>query len=475
MSASFVQLFYLVATALFVFSLHWMNDPKTARRGVIAGATAMGLGMAATWAQPFVNNHGWMILAVLAGVGVGWPLSRVPLTAVPQRTALSHAFGGLAAGLVGTAKYYSWLQHDLAFPDEPAELVPFRMVAIIAEVILGFLTFTGSLLAAGKLQEVKWIPQRPVTYPLQNVINIGLLVVAVGIGVWLVFEPSSAIAPMIFPVVIVLALLFGVLLIIPIGGADMPTVIAILNAYAGLAAVAMGFVLDNKLLITAGALDGSSGLILSIIMCRAMNRSFMNVLFGAFGSVAPPKAEGEQGEYKPDTVESAAQIMEQADLVVIVPGYGLAVAQAQHKVRELYDQLIKRGITVKFAIHPVAGRMPGHMNVLLAEADIPYTDLAEMDDINGEMPQCDVALVVGANDVVNPAARSDESSPIYGMPIIDADKARTVFAIKRSKNPGFAGIDNALYFGDQTWMLFGDAKNVIGELVKELSGESGMH
>jgi NAD(P) transhydrogenase subunit beta len=237
----------------------------------------------------------------------------------------------------------------------------------------------------------------------------------------------------------------------------------------------MGFVLDNKLLITAGALDGSSGLILSIIMCKAMNRSFTNVLFGAFGQVQQVKAGGEQKVYKAETIEGAAQVMEQAQLVVIIPGYGMAVAQAQHKVRELYDLLKKRGATVKFAIHPVAGRMPGHMNVLLAEADIPYTDLVEMDDINGDMPQCDVALVVGANDVVNPAARYDKGSPIYGMPIIDADRARTIFAIKRTKNPGFAGIDNELYFNDKTWMLFGDAKKVIGELAKQLGDGASMH
>jgi NAD(P) transhydrogenase subunit beta len=297
----------------------------------------------------------------------------------------------------------------------------------------------------------------------------------VAIGIWLILNPTADLASLLFPAIIALSLLLGVMLIIPIGGADMPTVIAILNSYAGLSAVAMGFVLDNRLLITAGALDGSSGLILSIIMCRAMNRSFTNVLFGAFGQVQRATAAGEEKVYKPETVEGAAQIMEQAQLVVIVPGYGMAVAQAQHKVRELYDQLKKRGIAVKFAIHPVAGRMPGHMNVLLAEADIPYTDLAELDDINSEMPQCDVALVVGANDVVNPAARTDKTSPIYGMPIIDADKARTVFAIKRSKNPGFAGIDNELYFSDKTWMLFGDAKSVIGELVKQLSHGSGLH
>jgi NAD(P) transhydrogenase subunit beta len=468
MSHAIVQLSYLVATALFIFALHWMNAPVTARKGVYAGVAAMVIAVLATWAQPEVVHHGWIVLAIIAGFAVGIPLSMVPLTAVPQRTALSHAFGGLAAGLVGTAKYYLWVSEG------PEHLTTFRMIAIIIEIILGYLTFTGSLMAAGKLQEVKWIPQRPVTYPLQNLINIGLLALAAAIGIALTMNPTAAWAPMLFPGVIVLALAFGVLLIIPIGGADMPTVIAILNSYAGLAAVAMGFVLDNKLLITAGALDGASGLILAIIMCKAMNRSFVNVLFGAFGQVAHAQATGEQKVYKSETAEGAAQVLEQANLVVIVPGYGMAVAQAQHKVRELYDQLKKRGITVKFAIHPVAGRMPGHMNVLLAEANIPYTDLVEMDEINPEMPQCDVALVVGANDVVNPAARTDKNSPIFGMPIIDADRARTVFAIKRSKNPGFAGIDNELYFSEKTWMLFGDAKNVVGDLVKQLSG-GGMH
>ncbi len=464
MSHPIVQLSYLVATVLFIYALHWMNAPVSARKGVFAGVAAMVIAIVVTWAQPDVVHHGWIVLAIIAGFAVGIPLSMVPLTAVPQRTALSHAFGGLAAGLVGTAKYYLWVHEG------PEHLTTFRMVAIIIEIILGYLTFTGSLMAAGKLQEVKWIPQRPVTYPLQNLTNIGLLALAAVVGVALTLNPTAGWAPMLFPVVIVLALMFGVLLIIPIGGADMPTVIAILNSYAGLSAVAMGFVLDNKLLITAGALDGASGLILAIIMCKAMNRSFVNVLFGAFGQAQQTKAGGDERVYKAETIEGAAQVLEQANLVVIVPGYGMAVAQAQHKVRELYDQLRKRGVSVKFAIHPVAGRMPGHMNVLLAEADIPYTDLVEMDEINPEMPQCDVALVVGANDVVNPAARKDKASPIYGMPIIDADKARTVFAIKRSKNPGFAGIDNELYFSDRTWMLFGDAKNVVGELVKHLAG-----
>jgi len=463
-----VQLAYLLATVLFIFALHWMNTPATARRGVYSGAAAMAIAILVTWAQPEVVHHGWIIGAMIAGCAVGIPLSMVPLTAVPQRTALSHAFGGLAAGLVGTAKYYLWVSEG------PENLTTFRMIAIIVEIVLGFLTFTGSLMAAGKLQEVKWIPQRPVTYPLQNVTNLGLLGLALLVGAALTVQPTAGWAPAVFPVIIALSLLFGVLLIIPIGGADMPTVIAILNSYAGLSAVAMGFVLDNKLLITAGALDGSSGLILAVIMCRAMNRSFTNVLFGAFGQTQKIVAGTDHKEYKSETIEGGAQVLEQSNFVVIIPGYGMAVAQAQHKVRELYDQLKKRGVTVKFAIHPVAGRMPGHMNVLLAEADIPYTDLVEMDEINPEMPQCDVALVVGANDVVNPAARSDKSSPIYGMPIIDADRARTVFAIKRSKNPGFAGIDNELYFSDRTWMLFGDAKNVVGELVKQLSG-GGLH
>jgi len=468
MTRSIAELAAVLAAALFIFALYWMNDPKTARHGVIAGVTGMTLAILATWIQPEIVHHGWVMLAIVAGFAVGVPLSRVPLTAVPQRTALSHAFGGLAAGLVGTAEYL------LGVSAHPAELTAFRMSALVAEVILGFLTFTGSLMAAGKLQEVKWIPQRPVTYPGQNVVNIGVLVAAAVLGVFVVNNPTAPWAGTAFNTIVALATLFGVLLIIPIGGADMPTVISILNSYAGLSAVAMGFVLNSKLLVTAGALDGSSGLILSIIMCRAMNRSFTNVLFGAFGTVQKAVTAGEQKTWKQESVEGAAQLLEQASLVVIIPGYGMAVAQAQHKVRELYDQLTKRGVTVKFAIHPVAGRMPGHMNVLLAEANVPYTALVEMDEINPEMPQCDVALVIGANDVVNPAARYAKGSPIYGMPIIDADKARTVLAIKRSKNPGFAGIDNELYVQDNTWMLFGDAKAVLGDLVRQF-GSGGLH
>jgi len=465
-----IELAYLVATALFILSLHWMSDPKTARRGVFAGIAAMLAAVLATWAKPEVVNHLWVILPIAVAIVPGVWLALVPLTAVPQRTAFSHAFGGLAAGLVGTAEYFFWLNH------EPWNLTTFRMVAIIAEIILGYLTFTGSLVAAAKLQEIKWIPQRPWVYKGQQAVNLGALLVAVLLGVLLIVKQGNlgGWSPVVFGAIIVLALNFGWMLVMPIGGADMPTVISILNSYAGLSAVAMGFVLDNKLLITAGALDGSSGLILSIIMCKAMNRSFANVLFGAFGQVQKAAAAGEKRTVKSETPEGAAQIMEQSNLVVVVPGYGMAVAQAQHRIRELYDLLTKRGVVVKFAIHPVAGRMPGHMNVLLAEAEIPYDRLVEMDEINPEMPQADVCLVVGANDVVNPAARHDKTSPIYGMPIIAADKAKTCFAIKRTMNPGFAGIENELYYADHTYMIFGDAKAVVGELVKALSG-GGMH
>jgi NAD(P) transhydrogenase subunit beta len=340
------------------------------------------------------------------------------------------------------------------------------MSVLSMEVILGGLTFTGSLMAAGKLQEI--LPQRPITYKGQNFVNFLLFIVALGSAVYLVLHPEAKI---FFPIIVGVSLIFGILLVIPIGGADMPTVISLLNSYAGLSAAAMGFVLDSKLLIIAGALDGSSGLILSIIMSKAMNRSFTNVLFGAFGQVQAAAAAGQEAkQVRSATAEEAAAILLAANKVVIVPGYGMAVAQAQHKVRELYDALTKKGVDVRFAIHPVAGRMPGHMNVLLAEADIPYDRLIEMDEINGDFPQTDVALIIGANDVTNPAARTDQSSPIFGMPILDVDKAHTVMVIKRGMSPGFAGIDNPLYYLDQTLMLFGDAKQFVGGIVRELGG-----
>jgi NAD(P) transhydrogenase subunit beta len=461
MNEHFIQLSYFIAAILFILSLRWLNHPRTARRGVAAGVAGMTMAIVGTALAPEIVDYKWIAVALVVGTAIGIPLSWVPLTAVPQRTALSHAFGGLAAGLVGTAKYIMWRQQ--------AQLTTFRTSAIALEVILGFLTFTGSLMAAGKLMEI--VPTRPITYRNQNLVNLVLLALAVVSGVYLAFfNPHYWPA---YAALVTLSLAFGVLLIIPIGGADMPTVISLLNSYAGLSAVAMGFVLQNKLLIIAGALDGSSGFILSVIMCKAMNRSFTNVLFGAFGQVQATSAAGEAKTVKSATPQDVADILLNADRVVIVPGYGMAVAQAQHRVHELYDLLTKRGVDVKFAIHPVAGRMPGHMNVLLAEAEIPYESLAEMDDINPEMPQTDVCLVVGANDVVNPAARHDKSSPIFGMPIIDADKAKTVIAIKRSMNPGFAGIENELYYNEKTLMAFGDAKKVLGDVVKAVSGEEG--
>jgi H+-translocating NAD(P) transhydrogenase subunit beta len=454
------QVSYIVAAALFILSLKWLSAPDTARRGVIAGEIGMLLAIGGTLMLPEIHHFHWIVIGILAGTAIGVPIAMLmPMTAVPQRTALSHSFGGLAVGLVGTAKYYQWASL------EPERLDHFTTGVLCFEVLLGFLTFTGSLMAFGKLQEI--LPTRPIVYKGQNLINLALLAIAIVCSVMLTADPTKQ---ALFPAVIVLALLFGVLLIIPIGGADMPTVISLLNSYAGLSACAMGFVLDNKLLIIAGALDGSSGFILSVIMCKAMNRSFTNVLFGAFGQVATAaKGEAEQRTVRSAVPEEAAQILQSASSVVVVPGYGMAVAQAQHKVRELYDSLTRRGVDVKFAIHPVAGRMPGHMNVLLAEADIPYDRLVEMDDINGDFPQTDVALIIGANDVTNPAARHDKSSPIYGMPILDVDRARTVMVIKRGMSAGFAGIDNELYFMDKTLMLFGDAKSFVGEIVKEIS------
>ena len=457
-SQTLIESIYLIASILFILSLKWMSSPKTARHGIWAGEIGMVLAIAGTMLHHGMVDYKWIVIALVLGTGIGVPLGMVQMTAVPQRTALSHAFGALCVTLVGSAEFY------LRSPDVP----PFMMAVLSMEVILGSLTFTGSLMAAGKLQEV--LPQRPITYKGQNFVNLFFLAISVVIAGYLVMHPG---AKQLFPFMIAVPLIFGVLMIVPIGGADMPTVISLLNSYAGLSAAAMGFVVGSKLLIIAGALDGSSGFILSVIMSKAMNRSFTNVLFGAFGQVAA-KATGsaEEKTVRSATAEEAAGILAAANKVVVVPGYGMAVAQAQHKVRELFDALTKRGVDVRFAIHPVAGRMPGHMNVLLAEADIPYDRLMEMDEINGDFPQTDVALVIGANDVTNPAARTDKSSPIYGMPILDVDKARTVMVIKRSMSPGFAGIDNPLYYLDNNLMLFGDAKAFVSSIVHELAGDN---
>jgi H+-translocating NAD(P) transhydrogenase subunit beta len=465
---TFIEVTYLIATALFILSLKWLSSPATARHGVWAGELGMLLAVGGTLLHGGIVSYRWVAIALVLGTIIGVPLGKVAMTAVPQRTALSHAFGALCVTLVGTAEFY------LRAPN----VAKFMMSVLSLEVILGALTFTGSLMAAGKLQEVLQLgglkikfTQRPITYTGQNFVNLGLLAVAVIIAVMLVLHPDKM---YLFPLLIVIPLLFGVMMIVPIGGADMPTVISLLNSYAGLSAAAMGFVLGSKLLIVAGALDGASGFILSVNMSKAMNRSFTNVLFGAFGQEqVSAKGAAETRPVRSASPEEAAGILAAASKVVIVPGYGMAVAQAQHKVRELYDALTKRGVDVKFGIHPVAGRMPGHMNVLLAEADIPYDKLLEMDEINGEFPQTDVALIIGANDVTNPAAREDASSPIYGMPILDVDKARTVMVIKRGMGAGFAGIENPLYYLDKTLMLFGDAKGFVGSIVRELTGSHG--
>jgi NAD(P) transhydrogenase subunit beta len=455
-SQALLESIYLIAAILFILSLKWLSSPATARRGVRAGEVGMLLAVVGTLLHHGIVDYTWIAIALVLGTVIGVPLGFVQMTAVPQRTALSHAFGALCVTLVGTAEFY------LRAPAVPK----FMMAVLSLEIILGSLTLTGSLMAAGKLQEV--LPQRPITYKGQNLVNLSLLGIAVMIAALLVIDPSRS---YLFPLIVIIPLIFGVMMIVPIGGADMPTVISLLNSYAGLSAAAMGFVLDSKLLIVAGALDGASGFILSVNMSKAMNRSFTNVLFGAFGQEQAAAAGKEEAmPVRSATAEEAAAILAAANKVVIVPGYGMAVAQAQHKVRELYDLLTKRGVDVKFGIHPVAGRMPGHMNVLLAEADIPYDKLLDMDEINGDFPQTDVALIIGANDVTNPAARSDTSSPIYGMPILDVDKARTVMVIKRSMASGFAGIENPLYHLDRTLMLFGDAKGFVGNIVRELSG-----
>ena len=451
-----IDLAYLIAVALFILALRWLSSPASARHGVLAGEIGAALAVVATLCNYEIIDYKWITVALVVGAVVGVPLGLVHMTAVPQRTALSHAFGALAAAMIGIAEYYVRLPH----------VAKFEMVEISLEVIIGSLTFTGSLIAAGKLQEI--LPQRPITYKGQNFVSLSVLGAAVLLALWLMFHPEHS---RLFPVMVGISLIFGVMLVTPIGGADMPTVISLLNSYAGLSAALLGFVLNNKALVVAGALDGSSGFILSVIMCKAMNRSFTNVMFGAFGQVqVSASAEKEERPVRSASAEEAAAILGNANSVVIVPGYGMAVAQAQHKVRELYDTLIKRGVDVKFGIHPVAGRMPGHMNVLLAEADIPYDKLVDMDAINPEFPQTDVALVIGANDVTNPAARTDQGSPIYGMPILEVDKARTVMVIKRSMSPGFAGIDNPLYYLDRTLMLFGDAKAFVGDIVRELAG-----
>jgi NAD(P) transhydrogenase subunit beta len=455
-----IQAIYLVSSVCFILGLRGLSGPEKARAGMGLAAVGMLLAVVGTLLHAGIVRYDWIIagllLGSLIGVIIGRPLFiSVPMTAMPQWVALSHAAGAVAAALVGINEYLHL----------GATVSGGTMAALGFEVLLGTLTVTGSVMAFGKLQEI--LPGRPVTWPLQNVGNLILLAGALVLLVVVAINPALSWA---FWAMAIAGALLGILMVLPIGGADMPVVISLLNAYAGLSASAMGFALDNNLLIIVGALDGTSGLLLSILMCRAMNRSFTNVLFGAFGAPAAAgaaalSAGGEMKEIGPD---DAAVRLAYAGLVVVVPGYGLAVAQAQHTLRELTDQLEKRGVEVKYAIHPVAGRMPGHMNVLLAEANVPYDRLFDMEEVNGDFSRADVALVIGANDVVNPAARKDPASPIYGMPILDVDKARMVIVLKRGRGAGFAGIENELFVDPRTAMLFGDAKASLGRLVTEL-------
>jgi NAD(P) transhydrogenase subunit beta len=460
----FIQIAYLAASVLFIFGLRGLTSPTKARRGMQLAAIGMLVAVVGTLIDHRIVTFTWIIIGLVVGSGVGAAISIwMPMTAIPQRTAISHAFGALAATLVGIS-HYDYLTRVLAEPVGGVE-----MAALGFEVMFGSLTITGSLMAFGKLQEL--LPSAPITYPYQNQTNIGLFGLAVLLFLYLVIVPSdSAGHTFVFYLMVLVGLAVGVLIVIPIGGADMPVVISLLNSYAGLASSATGFALGNNVLIIAGALDGASGFLLSILMSKAMNRSFSNVLFGAFGTPAATAGAASSAGLSVHSisVEDAAAQLAYARSVIVVPGYGMAVAQAQHQVRELADEIEKRGGEVKFAIHPVAGRMPGHMNVLLAEADVPYDKLVDMDDINSEFARADVALVIGANDVVNPAARTDPASPIYGMPILNADQAQSVIVLKRSMNPGFAGIENALFYDPKCSLLFGDAKSSLAKLVAEV-------
>ncbi len=466
----FIEFCYLAASALFILGLRGLTAPDKARRGMQLAAAGMLLAVVGTLIKEEIVSYVWIIVGLVVGSGIGAAISIwMPMTAIPQRTAISHAFGALAATLVGI-EHYDHMRHVYEAQSTATityDFSTFEMLALGFEVLFGSLTITGSFMAFGKLQG--FVPSQPITYKFQNETNIGLFALAFILFIGLVAASSQSVwHPIMFYTMVVLGLAVGVLIVLPIGGADMPVVISLLNSYAGLAASATGFALQNNVLIIAGALDGASGFFLSILMSRAMNRSFRNVLFGAFGA-APEQAAATAGVeeriVKSVSVDDAAIQLAYAKSVIVVPGYGMAVAQAQHQVRELAEQIEARGGEVKYAIHPVAGRMPGHMNVLLAEANVPYDKLLEMDEINHEFGRADVALVIGANDVVNPAARKDQSSPIYGMPILNADQAKSIIVLKRSMNPGFSQIENELFYDPKCALLFGDAKSSLSKLV----------
>ena len=456
----FIWLAYLLSAVLFILGLTRLSSPETARTGNAIAALGMLLAVVATLMDRAIIDFTWIVVGILAGSATGLVMARtVKMTAMPQMVAVFNGFGGAASGLVAASEY-------LARGSSAAPLHMDLGISIMAGTLIGGVTFSGSLVAFGKLQGL--VTERAATYPLQKTFNFLLAAAAIATSVYLILSPLDGRG---YLALAVLALILGVLVVIPIGGADMPVVVALLNSYSGLAASAAGFVLSNNALIISGALVGASGLILTNIMCRAMNRSLANVLFGAFGGGTPAVAAGAGGGERvanPIDAEDCAMILGYARSVVFVPGYGLAVAQAQHRLRELADLLEARGVEVKYAIHPVAGRMPGHMNVLLAEANVPYTELYEIEDVNPELPNTDVAVVVGANDVVNPAARDDPGSPIAGMPIVEVDRARHCVILKRSLSPGFSGIDNELFYLPNTRMFFGSAEKSLADLVHEV-------
>ena len=448
---------YLAAAILFVLGLRALSSPATARRGMFMAEIGMALAVVGTLLYTQILTWTYILVGAAVGSVIGTLMAVfMPMTAMPQRIALSHSFGALAAVLVGCFKYLEYGGEGLG---------RLRMTALGFEVLFGALTVTGSLMAFGKLQEL--IRGAPITYRGQNIFNVALFFTTIALFLYLLYEPNAA---WVFYTMMALGFVVGVLLVMPIGGADMPVVISLLNSYAGLAAAATGIAIDNKVLIIAGSLDGTSGFFLSILMSRAMNRSFANVLFGAVGA-AP--AGSDAGKPEPRTVirytpEDAKLMLESANSIIIIPGYGMAVAQTQHIVHEMTELLVSRGTSVRYAIHPVAGRMPGHMNVLLAEAGVPYEQLFEMDHINDDFQNTDVVVVVGANDVINPAARHKKHSPFYGMPILNADQARHVIILKRSMGAGFAGEDNELFYDPKTMMVLGDAKQTLTHIVQHL-------
>ena len=467
--SDWLNLVYLLAAMLFIYGLKMLSNVRTARRGNLTSAVGMLLACAATF---FSMSDGeavslvWIAIAMIIGTTAGVPLAlKIPMTAMPQMVALFNGFGGIASLLVAAGDY------ALRVDKVDSGVVDWNWNALLATglaILIGGVTFTGSLVAFGKLQGLKITPGRPIQFSGQKVLISLMVIGCLAMTAWLVAEPTSGWTN---GVNAVLALGLGILLVIGIGGADMPVVISLLNSYSGLAAAMAGFILSNNALIITGALVGASGIILTRIMCKAMNRSLLNVLFGGVGAasgVSAAHGSGAKGRVREYTAEDVSIQLDAAGLVIVVPGYGMAVAQAQHSVKELADALEERGIAVRYAIHPVAGRMPGHMNVLLAEAGVDYEQLCDMETINPEFEQAGVALVIGANDVTNPAARHDKDSPIYGMPILDVDKARSVVVIKRSLNPGFAGIENDLYYNANCGMLFGDAKKMVNGLVAAL-------